>query len=44
MKILVTVLNQVDILLLTDVYAAGEAPIPGADSRSLCRTIRQRAN
>ncbi|MCT9018155.1 UDP-N-acetylmuramate--L-alanine ligase [Proteus mirabilis] len=37
-----TVLNQVDILLLTDVYAAGEAPIPGADSRSLCRTIRQR--
>ncbi|TFT82451.1 UDP-N-acetylmuramate--L-alanine ligase, partial [Proteus mirabilis] len=36
------VLNQVDILLLTDVYAAGEAPIPGADSRSLCRTIRQR--
>ncbi|HEK3114454.1 UDP-N-acetylmuramate--L-alanine ligase [Proteus mirabilis] len=37
-----TVLNQVDILLLTDVYAAGEAPIPGADSRSLCRAIRQR--
>ncbi|MCL8554254.1 UDP-N-acetylmuramate--L-alanine ligase [Proteus mirabilis] len=37
-----TVLNQVDILLLTDVYAAGEAPILGADSRSLCRTIRQR--
>ncbi|OAT34840.1 UDP-N-acetylmuramate--L-alanine ligase [Proteus myxofaciens] len=36
------VLNQVDILLLTDVYAAGEAPITGADSRSLCRTIRQR--
>ncbi len=42
MKIFATVLNQVDILLLTDVYAAGEAPIPGADSRSLCRTIRQR--
>ncbi|MBG3014120.1 UDP-N-acetylmuramate--L-alanine ligase [Proteus faecis] len=37
-----TVLNQVDILLLTDVYSAGEAPIAGADSRSLCRTIRQR--
>jgi UDP-N-acetylmuramate--alanine ligase len=37
-----TVLNQVDILLLTDVYAAGEPPIAGADSRSLCRTIRQR--
>lgn len=37
-----TVLNQVDILLLTDVYSAGETPIAGADSRSLCRTIRQR--
>ena len=37
-----TVLNQVDILLLTDVYAAGEAPIPGTDSRSLCRPMRQR--
>ncbi|HCH51016.1 MAG TPA: UDP-N-acetylmuramate--L-alanine ligase [Proteus sp.] len=36
------VLNQVDILLLTDVYAAGETPITGADSRSLCRTIRHR--
>nr|WP_232799334.1 UDP-N-acetylmuramate--L-alanine ligase [Proteus vulgaris] len=37
-----TVLNQVDILLLTDIYSAGETPIAGADSRSLCRTIRQR--
>lgn len=37
-----TVLNQVDFLLLTDVYSAGETPIAGADSRSLCRTIRQR--
>ncbi|WP_369434552.1 UDP-N-acetylmuramate--L-alanine ligase [Psychromonas sp. MME1] len=34
------VLAQVDQLFLLDVYAAGEAPIPGADSRSLCRTIR----
>ena len=29
-------------LILLDVYAAGEDPIPGADSRSLCRSIRQR--
>jgi len=27
---------------MLDVYPAGEAPIPGADSRSLCRTIRAR--
>ncbi len=38
----VEVLSQVDILLLMDVYPAGEEPIPGADSRSLCRSIRQR--
>ncbi|TBL48828.1 UDP-N-acetylmuramate--L-alanine ligase [Obesumbacterium proteus] len=36
------VLCQVDVLLMLDVYSAGEAPIPGADSRSLCRTIRGR--
>ncbi|ATZ95846.1 MULTISPECIES: UDP-N-acetylmuramate--L-alanine ligase [Dickeya] len=36
------VLSQVDVLLMLDVYPAGEAPIPGADSRSLCRTIRGR--
>ncbi|PKH22726.1 UDP-N-acetylmuramate--L-alanine ligase [Enterobacterales bacterium CwR94] len=36
------VLSQVDVLLMLDVYAAGEPPIPGADSRSLCRTIRGR--
>ena len=36
------VLTQVDALLMLDVYPAGEAPIPGADSRSLCRTIRGR--
>ncbi|MBP2169775.1 UDP-N-acetylmuramate--alanine ligase [Erwinia toletana] len=36
------VLSQVDVLLMLDVYAAGESPIPGADSRSLCRTIRGR--
>jgi len=36
------VLSQVDTLLMLEVYAAGEAAIPGADSRSLCRTIRGR--
>ena len=38
----VDVLSKVDVLLLMDVYAAGEEPIPGADGRSLCRSIRQR--
>jgi len=37
-----TVLSGVDVLLMLDVYPAGEPPIPGADSRSLCRTIRGR--
>ncbi|MGQ0502529.1 MAG: UDP-N-acetylmuramate--L-alanine ligase [Panacagrimonas sp.] len=36
------VLSQVDALLLLDVYPAGEAPISGADSRSLARCIRTR--
>lgn len=35
------VLSQVDVLIMLDVYPAGEAPITGADSQSLCRTIRQ---
>ncbi|WP_151703853.1 UDP-N-acetylmuramate--L-alanine ligase [Nitrincola alkalilacustris] len=38
----VQVLTDVDLLLLMEVYPAGEAPIPGADTRSLCRSIRQR--
>ena len=38
----VPVLSGVDVLLMLDVYAAGEQPVPGADSRSLCRSIRQR--
>ncbi|WP_306801347.1 glutamate ligase domain-containing protein, partial [Endozoicomonas sp. ONNA1] len=38
----VEVLSQVDVLLLMEVYPAGEDPIPGADTRSLCRSIRQR--
>ncbi|MFU8798304.1 MAG: glutamate ligase domain-containing protein, partial [Gammaproteobacteria bacterium] len=36
------VLSEVDVLLLLEVYSAGETPIPGADSRTLCRSIRQR--
>lgn len=38
----VKVLSDSDLLLLLEVYAAGEEPIPGADSRSMCRSIRQR--
>ncbi|MBU2870218.1 UDP-N-acetylmuramate--L-alanine ligase [Colwellia sp. E2M01] len=38
----VEVLSEVDSLFLLDVYAAGEAPIPSADSKSLARSIRQR--
>ena len=38
----VQVLSKVDVLLLLDVYSAGEAFIPGADSRALARSIRQR--
>lgn len=38
----VRVLSEVDVLLMLDVYSAGEEPIPGADARSLCRSIRLR--
>lgn len=38
----VSVLSRVDVLLLLDVYSAGEEVITGADGRSLCRSIRQR--
>jgi len=38
----VEVLSKVDCLLLLDVYAAGEAAISSADSKSLARSIRQR--
>ena len=37
-----TVLSEVDALVLLEVYAAGEAPIAGADGRSLARAIRTR--
>lgn len=36
----VHVLGQVDAVVLSEVYAASEDPIPGADSKSLCRAIR----
>jgi UDP-N-acetylmuramate--alanine ligase len=36
------VLSEVDALVLTEVYPAGEAPIVGADSKSLARAIRAR--
>lgn len=36
------VLSGVDALVLTEVYAAGEAPIVAADARSLARAVRLR--
>jgi UDP-N-acetylmuramate--alanine ligase len=36
----VKVLSTVDELVLADVYPAGEAPIVGADGRSLVRSVR----
>lgn len=36
------VLSSAGVLLLLEVYPAGEAPIPGADGRALARAIRQR--
>jgi UDP-N-acetylmuramate--alanine ligase len=36
------VLSSVDVLLITEVYAAGEAPIKGADGRAICRAVRSR--
>ncbi|WP_297767131.1 UDP-N-acetylmuramate--L-alanine ligase [uncultured Alcanivorax sp.] len=38
----VDVLSGVDVLLMLEVYGAGEDPIPGADARALCRSIRKR--
>jgi UDP-N-acetylmuramate--alanine ligase len=36
------VLSAADALLVTEVYAAGEAPIAGADGRAICRAVRSR--
>jgi UDP-N-acetylmuramate--alanine ligase len=38
------VLSEVDVLLLCEVYPAGEQPLPGADGRSLSRAIRTRGS
>ena len=35
-------LGDCDVLLVTEVYAAGEAPIAGADGRAICRAVRSR--
>ncbi len=36
------VLSGADVLLLTDIYSAGEEPITGADGRALARAVRSR--
>jgi UDP-N-acetylmuramate--alanine ligase len=36
------VLGECDVLLVTEVYAAGETPIAGADGRAICRAVRSR--
>ncbi|MEM6709028.1 MAG: UDP-N-acetylmuramate--L-alanine ligase [Pseudomonadota bacterium] len=38
----VRVLSQLDALIVLETYAAGEAPIPGADSQALCQGLRDR--
>jgi len=35
-------LSGADALCITEVYAAGEAPIVGADGRAICRAVRSR--
>ena len=39
-----TVLSEADVLVLLDVYPAGEDPIAGADGRSMARAIRMRGS
>jgi UDP-N-acetylmuramate--alanine ligase len=34
------VLATTDVLVVTEVYAAGEAPIAGADGKAICRAVR----
>jgi UDP-N-acetylmuramate--alanine ligase len=38
------VLSTVDVLVLTEVYSAGESPIKGADGRAVSRAVRGRGN
>jgi UDP-N-acetylmuramate--alanine ligase len=35
-------LSRADVLCVTEVYAAGEVPIAGADGRAICRAVRSR--
>jgi UDP-N-acetylmuramate--alanine ligase len=35
-------LSAADVLCVTEVYAAGESPIAGADGRAICRAVRSR--
>jgi UDP-N-acetylmuramate--alanine ligase len=37
-------LSDCDVLLVTEVYAAGETPIAGADGRAICRAVRTRGH
>jgi UDP-N-acetylmuramate--alanine ligase len=39
-----TVLSDADVLVLLEVYAAGEEPIAGADGRAIARAIRSRGS
>ena len=39
-----TVLSDADVLVLLEVYAAGEEPIAGADGRAMARAIRSRGS
>jgi UDP-N-acetylmuramate--alanine ligase len=38
------VLSSADVLAVSEVYAAGEAPIAGADGRAICRAVRSRGH
>ena len=38
------VLSSADVLILTEVYSAGEKPIKGADGRAVARAVRGRGN
>jgi len=40
-KEFLTAFHQADFLVMTDIYAASEAPIPGISSESLLREIKQ---
>jgi UDP-N-acetylmuramate--alanine ligase len=38
------VLSDADVLVLLDVYAAGEEPLAGADGRAMARAVRSRGS